>query len=119
VTTATKTPNIVTDDSSQDIDNPVIPDEPTEVTTNEFDEDIPRLDDNPDEISEEGEDDEIVPNPDRTPSGTPSTTPSSSKSGNLPQTGQLWWPIPLSLICGLIFLMLGAKLSGGKNDNQD
>jgi hypothetical protein len=119
-TTATKSPNIVTDESTPNDDNPVIPDEPTEVTTNEFDEDIPRLDDDPDEISEEGEDDEIVTHPGGTPSSTPVSTPTSSKSsGNLPQTGQLWWPIPMLLICGLVFLMLGDKLSGGKNDNQD
>jgi hypothetical protein len=119
VTTATKTPNIVPDDTAQEHGNPVTPEEVTEVTTNEFDEDIPRLDDNPDEISEESEDDEIVTAPDGTPSSTPVSIPKTSKSGNLPQTGQLWWPIPLSLICGLVFLMLGAKLNGGENNNQD
>jgi hypothetical protein len=92
------------------------PDEVTEVTTNEFDEDIPDLDDNPDEISEEHEDDEIVSTPDDTPSGTPVSTP---KSSTLPQTGQLWWPIPLALICGIILLMLGTKLSSEKRDEQE
>jgi hypothetical protein len=91
--------------------------EPTEITTNEFDEDIPDLDDNPDEISEENEDDEIVSTPDDTPSGTPVSTP--KKNGTLPQTGQLWWPIPLALMCGIILLMLGTKLRNEKRDEQE
>jgi hypothetical protein len=91
--------------------------EPTEITTNEFDEDIPDLDDNPDEIGEEHEDDEIVSTPDDTPSGTPVSTP--KKTGTLPQTGQLWWPIPLALICGILLLMLGTNLSSEKRDEQE
>ncbi len=93
------------------------PDITPEITTNEFDEDIPDLDDNPDEISEENEDDEIVSPPDDTPSGTPVSTP--KKNGTLPQTGQLWWPIPLALMCGIILLMLGTNLIGEKRDDQD
>ena len=27
--------------------------------------------------------------------------------GDLPQTGMLWWPVPVLTICGLVLFMLG------------
>lgn len=34
--------------------------------------------------------------------------------GKLPQTGQLWWPVPILLIAGLVLLLIGMKK--GKRD---
>lgn len=57
--------------------------------------------------------------PTPTPSGTPTPTPSAStpapsgtpgpttKPGTLPQTGQLWWPVPLLLCAGLFCVSVG------------
>ena len=42
--------------------------------------------------------------PEETP--TPST-PEETPSGTLPQTGQLWWPVPLLLGAGLLLLLWG------------
>ena len=36
---------------------------------------------------------------------TPGTTP--TPGGKLPQTGQLWWPVPVLLCGGLVFLLIG------------
>ncbi len=60
------------------------------------------------------EDDSYVYDVDATPkAGTvkevspiPTPTPPPS-SPNLPQTGQLWWPVPLMAFCGLLFIALG------------
>lgn len=35
---------------------------------------------------------------------SPSPTPSSP---TLPQTGQLWWPVPVLLCLGLVFILIG------------
>lgn len=49
--------------------------------------------------------------PEPPPEGdTAPPTPDSSSTPLLPQTGQLWWPIPLLYICGLLFLLIGLKL---------
>lgn len=47
-----------------------------------------------------------TPKPTATPkkTPTPSPTPSGSK---LPQTGQLWWPVPMLLCAGLLLIVLG------------
>lgn len=52
-----------------------------------------------------------------TPVTTSSTTvtassPNNSSSGSekLPQTGQLWWPVPILTACGLIFIFIGIRL---------
>lgn len=36
----------------------------------------------------------------------PPTTP-TTPGGNLPQTGQLWWPVPVLLLCGLLCIAVG------------
>ena len=35
---------------------------------------------------------------------------SSSSRETLPQTGQLWWPLPLLLCAGLILMLVGRKI---------
>ena len=34
-------------------------------------------------------------------------TPTTDSSGKLPQTGQLWWPVPVLLCAGLLFIVIG------------
>ncbi len=44
--------------------------------------------------------------------------PIPAPTGNmLPQTGQLWWPVPLLIVAGLIFLIVG--LVSGRGDKYD
>lgn len=42
--------------------------------------------------------------------GIPETTPppsTPSKPPRIPQTGQLWWPVPVMCLCGLFFIVTG------------
>ena len=41
--------------------------------------------------------------------------PSNSKPG-LPQTGQLWWPVPLLVAAGLLFIIIGLVQRRGAAD---
>lgn len=41
---------------------------------------------------------------DKTASETPK---SNALTGKLPQTGQLWWPVPILAIAGILFVLLG------------
>lgn len=38
---------------------------------------------------------------------TPTPTPTPPPGGNLPQTGQLWWPVAVMAVLGLGFVVLG------------
>lgn len=55
-------------------------------------------------------------------SSTPSGGSSSSSSENLPQTGQLWWPVWVLLICGSVLVVGGLvwrdrhHVDGGEQD---
>jgi LPXTG-motif cell wall-anchored protein len=40
---------------------------------------------------------------------TPTTTTTTTNQ-KLPQTGQIWWPIPLLAFCGIIAILLGVKI---------
>ena len=40
-------------------------------------------------------------------SGTPASAPSKLAARTLPQTGQLWWPVPFLAIAGMLFVALG------------
>lgn len=55
------------------------------------------------------------PNPSATPGANPSATlpaePSPTPRPALPQTGQLWWPVPLGAACGLTLILLGYVLN--------
>ena len=42
-------------------------------------------------------------------SPTPSTPPNKPGSPRLPQTGQLWWPVPVLAVLGLAFVAAGWK----------
>ena len=53
--------------------------------------------------------------PTTTPGGKTPTTPGGSSK--LPQTGQLWWPVPVLLSMGLLFILIGLiRRRGYKNE---
>ncbi len=43
--------------------------------------------------------------------------PDTPKGGKLPQTGQLWWPVPVLLLAGLVLVIVG--LLRRKEDNYE
>lgn len=51
---------------------------------------------------------------------THSTTPTTpSKPGKLPQTGQLWWPVPVLLWAGVLCLVIGLiRRRGSRYENE-
>lgn len=58
--------------------------------------------------------DDSPPGPTPMPAPTPTPTPDKPK---LPQTGQLWWPVPLLMACGLLCLIVGAAMKrAGRHD---
>ena len=62
----------------------------------------------PDEEEVPEEEDESTDNEDDYSSD--SDDDSSSSRETLPQTGQLWWPLPLLLCAGLILMLVGRKI---------
>ncbi len=46
----------------------------------------------------------------------PKTTTTTSK---LPQTGQLWWPVPVMAVGGLVLIATGAKIINGSKRDED
>lgn len=46
------------------------------------------------------------------------TTPSSPTKPRLPQTGQLWWPVPVLIAAGLLFVILGLIRRRGRTDEK-
>ena len=55
----------------------------------------------------------VTPTPQKTPTPPPSTPPSISKKV-LPQTGQLWWPVPVMCGLGLALVVGGFVLKRKK-----
>ena len=55
--------------------------------------------------------------------GAPTVTPTPAPSGEkLPQTGQLWWPVPILFFVGAALVILGWRVGGrgrreGRNEN--
>lgn len=58
--------------------------------------------------------DEIKPPPMPTP---PSEDIDTDKDEDIPQTGQLWWPVPLMALVGVVLIVLGLKL-GFKGEKE-
>ena len=48
----------------------------------------------------------VVTNTRVTPLPTP-PGPTDPAKPSLPQTGQVWWPVPVLLMCGLLFIIIG------------
>lgn len=54
------------------------------------------------------------------PSTTPPTdSPSSTPSKPLPQTGQLWWPVPVLIVAGALFVLGGILRRRGKSRDAE
>ena len=55
-----------------------------------------------------------------TPSGGGGSTPSggSGGGGRLPQTGQLWWPVPLLVLAGIVLVLSGVILRRKGRSNR-
>lgn len=49
-----------------------------------------------------------------TPEPTPVPTPTPTPEPHLPQTGVLWWPVPVLLAVGLLFVILGVYVRSKK-----
>jgi hypothetical protein len=106
VTSGTPTDTVISHDNPTDSSE----DEP-EVTTDEdgtYGNDADRYRDSrdPNKPGDEDTPGEMSDNP----TNNPKTPNDTTKTETLPQTGQLWWPIPLFLISGLILLMMGIRL---------
>ena len=64
---------------------------------------------------------EIPPGPDTDETPNPPVVPSNPQTpGNskLPQTGQLWWPVPMLLAAGLLFIVIGLIRRRGAMDED-
>jgi hypothetical protein len=88
-----------TTEKSQDVSLPPFTPDDNSVNT-------PKTTDSPSEVSTEAPS-EITSQPEATP---PIITSNGSPASKLPQTGQLWWPIPLLAFGGIIAVMVGRKL---------
>lgn len=44
--------------------------------------------------------------------------PTKPVKPNLPQTGQLWWPVPIMFSAGLLFVIIGLALKRGEADEE-
>ncbi len=50
---------------------------------------------------------------------TAKTTPKVTTTSKLPQTGQLWWPVPVMAGAGLVLVAIGAKIINGSKRDED
>ena len=47
------------------------------------------------------------------------TTKKTTTTSKLPQTGQLWWPVPVMAIGGLVLVATGARIISGSKRDED
>lgn len=47
------------------------------------------------------------------------TIPKTTTTNKLPQTGQLWWPVPIMAVGGLVLIAAGAKIISGSKRDED
>lgn len=83
----------------------------TFVVTNTYDEGIVLPTPTPEETPEP--DPTFTPSPTKTPRPTPTMNPSV-----LPQTGQMWWPVPVLIAGGLLLIILGLVRRGSDDDEE-
>lgn len=48
----------------------------------------------------------------------PATKPTEPEKPKLPQTGQLWWPVPLMFVTGFVFVVIGLRVKRGAWDED-
>lgn len=69
-------------------------------------------------LPEEEEDDEDDDEPTPTPTPPPTPTPAPNAPPKLPQTGVLWWPVPVLLFAGAIMILFGLFRRKENNDEE-
>jgi len=74
----------------------------------------------PEESENQVEEPETPPEEAETPPKTPDSPPETSgETGEkLPQTGVLWWPVPVLAATGLLFIVIGVFLRRGREDEE-
>lgn len=107
-----------TKDEPSNPDDPNPPNEPDEPIIDIPDDDIPTTDlpdtpTDPDQPSTDIPDDD-TPRAPATPDKPNKTT--TTKKDKLPQTGALWWPVPVLAAGGLLCLILGVVTKKGNED---
>lgn len=50
---------------------------------------------------------------------TTKTTKKTTTTSKLPQTGQLWWPVPVMAVGGLVLVAAGARIISGSKRDED
>ena len=55
-----------------------------------------------------------TPSPTPEPEASIPPTPTQPPENKVPQTGQLWWPVPLLAMAGILFLVIGMVLKRKK-----
>jgi hypothetical protein len=102
------------------VTNTYEPETPEETTT-------PKQTTKPGETTKPSENTEVTTTPEQTTMakvGSPvetTTTPNTttSQGSKLPQTGQLWWPVSLLSICGLVLILIGYTIRRkGRANNE-
>ena len=101
------------DDDPPDPTDPTTPTEPSEPSepTAPTEPSEPSEPTNPTEPSE----------PNYPPHSTPPTTPTQPTPPDkpeIPNTGVLWWPVPVMVLCGLACLLVGISRRRGKQDEK-
>lgn len=86
-------------------DNPDNPDNPNN----------PNNPDDPDKPDKPGTPGDNGTTGGNTPGGTPDNQPDAPK---LPQTGQLWWPVPIMLFAGLLLVLMGLMQRRGVHNEK-
>lgn len=59
------------------------------------------------------------PTPTPTPTPNPNATPTLTPTPDLPQTGQLNWPIPVLFVSGLLFICAGLMMACMRKQHED
>lgn len=96
--------------------DPSHPDDPDEPIIDIPDDDIPTTDlpDLPEDPTTDIPDDDTPKGP--AEPDQPSKTTTTTKKDKLPQTGALWWPVPVLAAGGLLCLILGVVTKKGNED---
>lgn len=108
----TNPPDNPKDDPTNPPDNPK--DDPTNPKDNPKDKSTEPSDDEGDD--EDGDDDMDVPNDEY--NNPHRKTPNSGREGTIPQTGQLWWPVPM-LMCGGMGLFAAGLMRRRKSESGE
>ena len=104
-----------TKDEPSNPDDPNTPNDPDEPIIDIPDDDTPTAD-LPDTPTDSSTPDPDSPDDDTPRASAESDQPNKSKKDKLPQTGALWWPVPVLAAGGLLCLILGVVTKKGNED---